>query len=172
MLNLIPSWLWAVLLAGAVATSCTQSHRVEREQRKHAETREQHAQVHADWEREARRATQAARDDERRRTAEVQKAANDADQARLVAEGNAVGARAAADRLQRQLATLAAQLSDARRDPDPAGAGPGVKGADALDLLTGMLARHSAELVDVGEFADRLLIAGQACERSYDALTP
>lgn len=160
------------LLIGMAAIAGVQSWRLASEQRDHAETRAEHAQVHADWQREARRATEAARSEEQRRTAEVQKAANEADQARQAAESNAAGARAAAERLRGQLATLAARHRGATEQPAASVAGPGVQGADALDLLTGMLARHSAELVDVGEFADRLRIAGLACERSYDALSP
>ncbi|WP_416186999.1 DUF2514 family protein [Hydrogenophaga sp. SNF1] len=164
--------LSAWLLLGFAAIAGLQSWRLANEQRAHADTRNEHAQVHADWQREARRATEAARAEERRRTAEVQKAADEADQARLVAEGHAVDARAAAERLRGQLATLAARLRSAPQHPATAVAGAGVEGADALDLLTGMLARHSGELVQVGEFADRLRIAGQTCERSYDALSP
>ena len=162
----------ALLLIGAIGIAALQTWRLASEQRDHAETRTTHANVHADWQREARRATEAARDEERRRTAQVQKAANEADQARQIAEGHAAGARATARSLQSQLADFAARLRAVSNHSDPAIASPGIQGADALDLLTGMLARHSAELVDVGEFADRLRIAGLTCERSYDALTP
>ncbi len=124
-----------------------------------------------DWERESARAVRAAFDEGNRRTAEVQKAANEADQARRIAEKHAVDARGAADRLRQQLTELAARLRSATPDPIAASAGPGIPGADALDLLTGMLSRHSAELVEVGEFADRLRLAGTTCERSYDALS-
>ncbi len=164
--------LSASLLIGFVAIAALQSWRLASEQREHAETRTSHAEQRTDWQREARRATEAARAEERRRTAEVQKAADEADQARLVAEGHADVARAAVERLQSQLATLAARLRSAPQHSAPAVAGPGVQGADALDLLTGMLARHSAELVQVGEFADQLRIAGHTCERSYDTLSP
>lgn len=164
--------LTTCLLIGLAAIAALQSWRLASEQRAHADTRTTHAEQRTDWEREARRATETARAEERRRTAEVQKAADEADQSRLVAEGHADDARAVAERLRGQLAALAARLRGATQHAPPAVAGPGVRGADALDLLTGMLARHSAELVEVGEFADRLRIAGLTCERIADSVTP
>lgn len=49
--------------------------------------------------------------------------------------------------------------------------GAGELGADPLDLLVGVLERHSRELETVGGFADELRARGLACERSADALT-
>lgn len=53
--DFIPGWLWALLIAGAVATSCTQTQRLEREQRQHSETKTAHAEQEADRLREALR---------------------------------------------------------------------------------------------------------------------
>jgi hypothetical protein len=79
-----------------------------------------------------------------------------------------VASRTAADGLRAAAASAARR---ARQNPAVAGAGPSEPGSDSLDLLVGVLERHSAELVEVGEFADRARIAGMACERAYDGLT-
>lgn len=49
--------------------------------------------------------------------------------------------------------------------------GAGELGADPLDLLVGVLERHSRELEEVGRFADELRARGGTCERAADALS-
>lgn len=44
LFGIVPGWIWALICAGAVATSCTQTQRLEREQRQHAQTRTRHAE--------------------------------------------------------------------------------------------------------------------------------
>ncbi|KVM83492.1 hypothetical protein WT05_19160 [Burkholderia stagnalis] len=50
---------------------------------------------------------------------------------------------------------------------------PGLKGHtnDALDLLADVLGRTDDRAGEPVEYADRAHIAGQQCERDYDALT-
>lgn len=82
---------------------------------------------------------------------------------------NALQADLAASRTasQRMLAAAAATAKrGASQAPPAAGAGPSVGGPDPLDLLVGVLQRHSDELVEVGGYADTLRIAGLACERA------
>lgn len=55
--------------------------------------------------------------------------------------------------------------------PGAASAGQGEPGGEAVDLLAGLLDRHTAELAAVGEFADALYAHGVTCENSADALT-
>lgn len=88
------------------------------------------------------------------------------DTARLDADG----ARAESGRLRKALDRY---RTAARTAPHSgiATAGQGDQGGDALDLLTGMLARHSDELVEVGRYADELHARGLSCERAYDTLT-
>jgi hypothetical protein len=164
------------ILSGALLVALAfiglQSVRLANERTAHSETRAEHANQRTDWQRESRVAVETARAEEQRRTAAVQKEANEAENARLVAESNAAAAADAGQRMRGQLAALTARLRSATSGPAAPAAGPGVEGSDALDLLAGMLTRHSQELVDVGKYADRLRIAGQTCERSYDALTP
>ena len=73
----------------------------------------------------------------------------------------------AADRL-RSAAKIAA--SRARENSGAADPGAGQSCPDTADLLSTLLDRHSAELVAVGGYSDRLRIAGLACERAYDGL--
>jgi hypothetical protein len=161
-----------VLLALALLALAAQTYRLVVEQRAHADARTQHAEQRTEWERLTRVAVEAARTEEQRRTDAVQKEANEADRLRLVAESNAAAADDAGQRMRGQLAALTARLRSATNNSPAPVAGPGVEGSDALDLLAGMLSRHSQELVEVGSYADRLRVAGQTCERAYDALTP
>lgn len=100
----------------------------------------------------------------------------------------AVAVQEVQDHAQSQINALEGQLSDARRASDGlraaaasaarracpraalADAGTGHAGQDSLDLLVDVLARADAAAGEVGEYADRLRVAGAACERAYDAL--
>jgi hypothetical protein len=171
-LDLIPRWVLLLALAAAGIFAGAQTIRLSSEQDDHATTKAEHAaqlQVLAE---NAREAEKKAREEEQRRTAEVQKAADEAEQARLAAQADAAAARDVGQRLRAQLAALTANHRGATGNPNAPRPGPGDKDSGALDLLAEMLARHTAELVEVGEYADRLRVAGQACERAYDALTP
>lgn len=75
----------------------------------------------------------------------------------------------AADRL-RSAAKIAAR--NASKNPSTADASAGKSCPDTADLLSTLLDRHSSELVTLGGYADRLRVAGQACEKAYDALMP
>ena len=84
------------------------------------------------------------------------------------ARADAAGARAAAGRLQQQLAHYRVAAAQRAAHPGLATAGPAA--GDALDLLANLLEKHSAELVEIGEFADLAHAAGITCERAYDTL--
>ena len=55
LFDLLPGWIWALLLSGAVAMAWMQTGRLEKEQRLHAETRTAHAEQESDRLREALR---------------------------------------------------------------------------------------------------------------------
>lgn len=55
LFDLVPGWIWALLFAGAVATSCAQNNSLERERRQHSETKAAHAEQETDRLREALR---------------------------------------------------------------------------------------------------------------------
>lgn len=55
LFDLLPGWIWALLFAGAVATSCTQGNRLEKERRQHSDTKTAHAEQESERLREALR---------------------------------------------------------------------------------------------------------------------
>ncbi|UQP02297.1 DUF2514 domain-containing protein [Burkholderia multivorans] len=110
-------------------------------------------------------AVAAARAEEQRRTAAQSEIAKDANQQRTAALADAFAARAAAGSLQQRVDQLVA----AARHPATA-AGSAAAG-DALDLLADVLGRADETSGELAEYADRARIAGQQCERDYDALT-
>ncbi|SPA44820.1 DUF2514 family protein [Cupriavidus taiwanensis] len=112
-------------------------------------------------------ASEAARAEEQRRTAEQRGIANAAAKERdqALADARAAGA------LAEQLRERAAQLAAAARAAGNSGIASGSAAAgDPLDVLTDVLSRADARAGHLAEYADRARIAGQACERAYDAL--
>lgn len=121
--------------------------------------------VQQKWDAQKLADEQQARAEETRRQSIADKEASDAQERIAKLETDLAGARAGADRLR-------AAVSSAIKNPKPSTGGAGQSGADTLDVLAGVLSRHSDELVSVGEYADRLRIAGLACERLYTGLHP
>lgn len=74
-------------------------------------------------------------------------------------------AAAAADRMRAQLDAFVAAH---RADPAPVADGP--PAGSALDLLADLFVRVDARAGELADYADRARIAGQQCERDYDAL--
>ncbi|HEM7801957.1 TPA: DUF2514 family protein [Burkholderia cenocepacia] len=110
-------------------------------------------------------AVAAARAEEQRRTAAQSEIANDANKQRTAALADAFAARAAAGSLQQRVDQLVA----AARHPTVAAGSPAA--GDALDLLADVLGRADERAGDLAKIADERGIAGQQCERDYDALT-
>ncbi|WP_373558405.1 DUF2514 family protein [Burkholderia sp. MSMB1072] len=109
-------------------------------------------------------AVTAARAEEQRRTAAQSEIANNANQQRTAALADAFTARAAAGSLQQRVDELVA----AARHPAASGGSP--TAGDALDLLADVLGSADRRAGELAEYADRARIAGQQCERDYDAL--
>ncbi|MBU9164498.1 DUF2514 family protein [Burkholderia multivorans] len=127
---------------------------------------------HRDADQSAKVADQARRIDEltnernefRRRLATQQEIATDAARKRERALADAAAAGRAADGLRRQVAVL---VADVRR----AGAAAGSPATgDALDLFADVFGRADERAGELAKIADERGIAGQQCERSYDAL--
>ncbi|SOT39775.1 DUF2514 family protein [Burkholderia cenocepacia] len=110
------------------------------------------------------KAVAAARAEEQRRTAAQSEIAKDANQQRTAALADAFAARAAAGSLQQRVDQL---IAAARHPAATAGSPPA---SDALDLLADVLGRADQRAGELAEYADRARIAGQQCERDYDAL--
>ncbi len=113
-------------------------------------------------------AATAARTEERRRSKTIQEALDAEVLARQAVEADARGAADAAGRLRQRAAQLAAACT--ARDPAaPSGSAPAPAAAAVLADLLGRVAAAAGEL---GSYADRARVAGETCERSYDALRP
>jgi chromosome segregation ATPase len=98
-----------------------------------------------------------------RRLAEQQKATQDAEAQTTKARAAAGAAAVAADRLRERLNAL-------RSASAPAGNSP-TTGAGTTDRLADVLVQCSTQYRDVAASADAAIIAGRACEASYNALT-
>lgn len=111
-----------------------------------------------------------ARAVEQARTTKLQEAQDADHKARLVAEADARRADAAADSLRER----AAQLAAAARCPvqDPAAATSGPPANAPADLLADLLGRSDEIAGELARYADQARLAGQLCERSYQALMP
>lgn len=107
----------------------------------------------------------AERDESNRRAADQSENAKDANQQRTAALADAFAARAAAGSLQQRVDQLAA----AARHPAATAGSPAT--GDALDLLADVLGRADERAGELAAYADAARIAGQQCERDYDALT-
>lgn len=108
-----------------------------------------------------------ARAEERRRTHRIQEAQDAEYLARVAAQADATRARSALDGLRKHADQLASSCAASDPGIAPSGTPTGAPG----DLLADMLARVGAAAVELAEHADRARIAGQLCERAYDALT-
>lgn len=109
-------------------------------------------------------AVEAARSEERRRMAAMEKARDDAQKQAAAAAADAVGARDERDRLRARANTLA--RAAVTRDPALASGSP--SGAAAVDLLAYMLGRAVDRAQALAGVADRARIAGVTCERIYE----
>lgn len=154
MFALMSPRLWlAVLLAAVLAFTHFTSYRAGR------------AAVRNQWDAQKLVAEQQARTEETRRQATIDKEASDA-QARIAQlETDLAGARAGSDKLRAAVRSAV----NAGKNPGASLASKGKPDSDSLDLLAGVLSRMDDSARSVSEFADRLRIAGLACERSYDS---
>lgn len=114
-------------------------------------------------------ADKAQRTEEQRRQSAVDKEAQDAQTKITALEADSRAANDAATRLH---AAIGAAVSGARKDPRIATAGKGESGSDSLDLLARVLTRSDEAAGELSLYADRLALAGSACERISDRLQP
>lgn len=132
------------------------------------------AGVQQAWDKERAALAQASRAAEKEQRAieqarqtEIERISREAKSQIAAAQSDAVAARDAAGRLQQRVAALVA-ASRASADPGVAGRGQGEQGADALDLLVGMQSRLDDAAGQLADYADKVRVAGLACERAYD----
>jgi hypothetical protein len=125
------------------------------------ETHEREQWLQAERKRQDDEAAERARLDK-------QKELSDRETRRLndLAQSARAAADAAAGRLRRDLAAAVAAAK--RADPPAIGQRPAAD--SALDLLAVLFNRADDTAGDLAQYADRARIAGQQCERDYDAL--
>jgi hypothetical protein len=113
-------------------------------------------------------ADRAQRTEEQRRAAAIAQEAANAQTRISALEDDVRHAGAAADGLR---AAAAGAASRSRASACSATASAAQPGGDPLGLLVDVLGRADKRAGELAEYADRLRVAGIACERSYDALT-
>lgn len=79
--------------------------------------------------------------------------------------------RSATGGLRSELDKIRAAARAAAEKADPSASDAGKTAATAVAVLADLLGRCSERRAELAEYADEARIAGQACERSYDALT-
>lgn len=152
----------AAVVAGGVAW-IAQSWRYEA---KLSDLRSEHALYIESQATAALAAVESARTEERRRTAEVEKARDNAKEKSRLAAVDAGNARSELSGLLKH----AGALADAAIASNPDASNGSPPGADAVDLLAYMLRRVSERAAELAAVADRARIAGLACEHAYDGL--
>lgn len=112
-------------------------------------------------------ADRAQRTEEVRRNEAITKEAEDAQKQTNVVEpdilrasDSASGLRSAAADTARRSSKDSCSSTSSKSKPD----------SQALDLLAQLLGRSGERTAELGAYADRLAIAGSACEKSFDAL--
>lgn len=155
----------AASIASALAAWTVQGWRMG-QQLEAAEVR--HTQAMLDLEQTGREAVDAARAEEQRRTAEVQKAVDEANQVVARARADADSAVDAGERLRNQLAALTASCRAAAGHTGPAV--PGAPADATADLLADVQRRIDEATERIAGFADLAHAAGSTCERIHDGL--
>lgn len=111
--------------------------------------------------------TQAkARQIEQARVAAIEEVTKDADQKIAAVQADAAAAADSAKRLRAELA----RLRRAAGNTAAAGSSPGQPSADPIGVLAVVLGELDDRAGEVGRYADRLKVAGLACEKAYDSL--
>lgn len=156
----IRTWL-AIACAALVAMVGVQQMRVSNAKAETAQLKSQYAQAALKAEQEAR-AKETAREQEKQ---DIIDSANKQTEDAIAAIS---AADAAAASLRQQLAKYSAAI---RKNPS---AGKGVasnSSSEALDMFSQLFARTDDAAGEVSLYADRLRIAGVACEKQYDSLS-
>jgi Protein of unknown function (DUF2514). len=111
-----------------------------------------------------------ARQEEQRRAQAQEEARAHAQEERTIADAGAASADAAGQRLRNDAARFAATVSCS--GPDTATIARGQAATRAAMVLSDLLTRADERAGELATALDRARIAGQQCEREYDALTP
>ncbi|WP_399677111.1 DUF2514 family protein [Xenophilus sp.] len=133
-----------------------------------ASARVELSDLRASYAEAGRHAEKAERAKERTWAERIEEVSTHAEAEKNALAADLAASRAAADGLRTAAASAARRACPRAAAADP---GQGQPGADPLDLLVDVLGRADARAGELAEYADRARIAGQACERAYDAIT-
>lgn len=174
LFDILPGWIWAAIVAAAMAVNCSTSHRLDSERGAHAQTKTDHANTKAEFSEyraaaartalilsEKNRATEQQLEDEK--TANTQLA-----QQALDAVMHAASVDLAA---RRRVQDAARDAADAARTRCAAAGAPGYStpGHDPIGVLADVLGRADARAGELAAVADASRVRGLTCERAYDA---
>ncbi|RYG10892.1 MAG: DUF2514 family protein [Burkholderiales bacterium] len=168
LFNVMPGFVWALLLACALALIGVKQVQLGAARTTAAEARADLAIYKAQAAESARLAELDARREEIRRNDLQRKAIDEAAAQVDTAQADAAAARDAAGQL-RQQAQRAADAARAAR-ADSAALGASAAAFDPIGMLADVLGRIDQRASRLAEIADAARIAGNLCERSYDAL--
>lgn len=170
-LRMLPAWGW-VALAGVVLAGLVggvQQLRVSVVEAEAATARTDLSDYRLEISERDRRADARARAEERRRQVAIDEVENDAKRKLELARDDAVAAQSAADGLQREVARLrggrsatCSAIAEQQRQA----------GTDAVGVLAELFESADRRAGALAAALDRSRIAGLACERSYNLLTP
>lgn len=107
-----------------------------------------------------------AREIEQARVAAIEEVTKDADEKIAAVQADANAAADSAKRLRSELT----RLRRAADNTAAAGSSQGQPGADPIGVLAVVLGELDDRAGEVGRYADRLKVAGLACEMAYDSL--
>lgn len=107
-----------------------------------------------------------ARKIEQARVAAIEEVTKDADQKIAAVQADAAAAADSAKRLRAEVA----RLRRAASDTSTTGSSSGQPGTDPIGVLAVVLGELDDRAGEVGRYADRLKVAGLACEKAYESL--
>ncbi len=147
LLNILPGWVWALITAGAMATSCVQTTRVSMVKSELSDLKAQHAEA-------ARAAEASARSKEQAAAATLAKTEKDA-----------------RDAQKRLSADLAAALDSLRKRPArPSGGDVPASAGDPVGCTgAGLFAEDASAALREAARADNVRLQLARCTQAYDA---
>lgn len=160
MITLALRYWWAIVIALLLAALGAEHIRANHHKTAFAEFRLEVVKANA-------KAAEAFRKEEQRRQAAADEEAQNARDEIKLMEGDVLRAADVADGVRDELAAFKRRA--AARACAPIG-GQGKPDTAALDMLSELYARADREAGELAIYADRLRIAGSACERTADAI--
>lgn len=167
---ILPPWPWLVALGVAVGAVGVQTVRVAHLQASASAVAAERSTERATAAGAAASAIEQVRSEERTIANTITEALNDERSKSEQLAADVLAGAAHVDGLRQRADALAAAC-DRPRPASPAAAASGPPAAAPGQLLADLLVRMEQDGRELAAYADRARIAGETCERSYDALT-